>query len=334
MNYATYKQFRDEMLGEKCPLRLDCMNPVQALADWAKRPEWDQPLPTGPMEAVDAWSRATRIILDREKTVVALGVRDLLSATFSCVQERNQELWLPEDVYPVYWELAKHTDVRARAFTTLPRPDWTFLAQTGECAAVLVPAPLSPVGRLPTDAEINALFRWLRGSRRRLLIIDAVYTFDFSVGRALSDSLLADNQCLVLWSCSKSWLYPGALGLAKVPASLAPGLRSRVSLPSDIEAGRVIAMLEGLPDLPRMQQEAFDREWRRLAPRLRSASPDWQPPATGYFSVVSAPFMRLLEEHGILSVPATVFGSRRNDLSIVTCLHDLVANNAGNNFKI
>ena len=207
------------------------MNPVQALADWAKRPELDQPLPTGPMGAVDAWSRATRIILDREKTVVALGVRDLLSATFSCVQERNQELWLPEDVYPVYWELAKHTDVRARAFTTLPRPDWTFLAQTGECAAVLVPAPLSPVGRLPTDAEIDALFRWLRGSRRRLLIIDAVYTFDFSVGRALSDSLLADNQCLVLWSCSKSWLYPGVLGLAKVPASLAPGLRSRVSLP-------------------------------------------------------------------------------------------------------
>jgi hypothetical protein len=49
MNYATYKQFRDEVLGEKCPLRLDCMNPVQALGDWAKRPEWDQPLPTGPM---------------------------------------------------------------------------------------------------------------------------------------------------------------------------------------------------------------------------------------------------------------------------------------------
>jgi aspartate/methionine/tyrosine aminotransferase len=187
---------------------------------------------------------------------------------------------------------------------------------------------------LPTDAEIDALFRWLRGPRRRLLIIDAVYTFDFSVGRALSDSLLADNQCLVLWSCSKSWLYPGVLGLAKVPASLAPGLRSRVSLPSDIEVGRVIAMLEGGPDLPRMQQDAFDREWRRLAPCLRSASPDWQPPATGYFSVVSAPFMRLLEEHGILSVPATVFGSRRNDLSIVTCLHALVANSAGNNFKI
>ena len=93
-------------------------------------------------------------------------------------------------------------------------------------------------------------------------------------------------------------------------------------------------MLEGRPDLPRMQQEAFDREWRRLAPCLRSTSPDWQRPATGYFSVVSAPFMRLLEEHGILSVPATAFGSRRNDLSIVTCLHALVANSAGDNFKI
>ena len=333
MNYATYKQFRDEVLGEKCPLRLDCMNPVQALADWAKRPEWDS------LYQRARWGQLTHGREPHESFLIGRRLSSLLVFAISfqrrsLVQERNQELWLPEDVYPVYWELAKHTDVRARAFTTLPRPDWTFLAQTGECAAVLVPAPLSPVGRLPTDAEIDALFRWLRGSRRRLLIIDAVYTFDFSVGRALSDSLLADNQCLVLWSCSKSWLYPGVLGLAKVPASLAPGLRSRVSLPSDIEVGRVIAMLEGRPDLPRMQQEAFDREWRRLAPCLRSASPDWQPPATGYFSVVSAPFMRLLEEHGIVSVPATVFGSRRNDLSIVTCLHDLVANSAGNNFKI
>ncbi len=323
MNYANYKQFREEVLAEKCPLRLDCMNPVRALASWAKKPE--RLLALGPIGAVDAWSRATRITLSSDQTVVSVGVRDLLSAALSWVLERDQELWLPEDVYPVYWELARCAGASTRAFTTVPHPNWDFLAQTSRCAAVLVPVPLSPVGRLPTDVEFDVLFRWLKASRHRLLIIDAVYSFNFSAGRTFLDALLADNQCLILWSCSKSWLCPGVLGIAKVPSELAPNLQRRVTLPSNADAARISAILEYYPELPRMQQEAFDREWHRLTKRIRAAMQDWQPPPTGYFSVLSAQFTRLLDEYDILAVPATVFGSRRNDLSIITCLHDLAA---------
>jgi hypothetical protein len=39
--------------------------------------------------------------------------------------------------------------------------------------------------------------------------------------------------------------------------------------------------------------------------------------------VVNVPFATLWKEYGFLSVPVSVFGVMREDLSIVTCLHDL-----------
>jgi len=308
------------------------MNPVQALAPWTySMPESEQMATASTAQAIAAWSRATQIALDPERTVVGRGVRDLLSATFSFALDRGEELWLPEDVYPVYWELGKQADASMRAFATLPQPDLSFLPQTGEGAAIVFPVPVSPLGRLPTDFEANALLCWLSGSRRRLLILDAVYTFDFNASRPLMESFLAKNghQCILLWSCSKSWLAPGSLGLAAVPRSLAPTLQRSVSPPSEAEFGRIKAVLDDRPDLCQLQQAAFDREWQRLAPRIRCAVSDWQPPSVGYFSVVSASFTTLLDEHDILSVPATVFGSPHDDLSIVTCLHDLAAHEKG-----
>ena len=50
----------------------------------------------------------------------------------------------------------------------------------------------------------------------------------------------------------------------------------------------------------------------------------WNPPPTGYFSVLARDYLALLEEHDILAVPAAVFGSPNASISIVTCLHDLV----------
>ena len=329
MDYAAYKQFRNELLRERQLLRLDCMNPAQALAPWSNAiPK--QTVKAGGMQAIAAWSKASGVALDSQRSVMGRGVRDLLAAVFSCALKGGEELWLPEDVYPVYWELARHAALSPQPFATLPQPNWEFLSQTGECSAALLPVPLSPLGRLltdaETDAETDALVRWLRGSRHRLLILDAVYTYDFSASRSFTDLFLGEygDQCIVLWSCTKSWLSPGSLGLAAVPHDLAPALQNHIVPPSEDDFGRIVATLEAHPDLPRMQQAAFDREWQRLAPHIRKAVPDWQPPATGYFSVVPIPFAKLLDEHGALSVPASVFGARHDDVSIVTCLHDLI----------
>src|SRR5262249_51862617 len=152
-------------------------------------------------------------------------------------------------------------------------PDWSFLARTGERAAIVVPIPLSPLGRALTDDEEHALLEWLRGSKHRLLIVDAVYTFDFVRCSAFTTRLIREAQGVVLWSCSKSWLKPSHLGIAVAPPELALALRHRVSPPPTTTLGRVTALLDGQPDLPRLQQEAFLREWRRLDDRIRTALP-------------------------------------------------------------
>jgi aspartate/methionine/tyrosine aminotransferase len=305
------------------------MNPIRALSPLAFNPPTTEPQVSASInEAVIAWSNATGIELDPQRTVVGRGVRVLLSAAFSSALSNGRELWLPEDVYPVYRELAENLDVTLRSFPTLPQPNLDFLAGTGKHAVVVLPVPLSPLGRLPNDAETSALHEWLHDSTDRLLILDAVYMFDFEASRPLIDSFIGknENQCIVLWSCSKSWLSPGLFGLAVAPSGVADSLRRRVLSPDRSSLGGMKLLLETRPNLSRMLQEAFTCEWQRLRPLICALDADWAPPETGYFSVLPVSFRQLLKEHGILSVPASVFGSQRDDLSIVTCLYSLAEN--------
>jgi aspartate/methionine/tyrosine aminotransferase len=307
------------------------MNPSQALSAWIpKMPEPGPQAATSIDKTLLLWEKATGIALDPENTVIGRGVRDLLAATFVSVLKRDDDLWLPEDVYPVYGKLAVDAGLRARTFPTLPQPQLDFLTQPTKHATVVLPVPISPLGRLPSQAETDALLEWLHGSPHRLLIIDAVYTFEFEKSRSLMDLFLHENgdQCIALWSCSKSWLLPKSLGIAMTPRRFTPILANHVSPPMYSDLCRINFMLENHPDLWRQQQKAFTVEWQRLAPVISSADCNWQPPPTGYFSVMDSPFTTLLDGYGILSVPVSVFGSKRNDLSIVTCLHDLIQHKA------
>jgi len=326
VDFESYRQFRSELLQQRCLLRLDCMNPVQAFSTWI--PKTPEPGPQGGTRidrTLLLWEKATGMALNPGRTVIGRGVRDLLAATFTSVLKKDEDLWLPEDVYPVYGKLAVDAGLTARTFPTLPEPEFRFLTQSAERATVVLPVPLSPLGRLPDQFESDALLGWLRGSPHRLLIIDAVYTFDFEKSRSFLDLFLGQNgdQCIALWSCSKSWLLPKSLGIAVTPRRLTPTLADHVARPSHSDLGRIDSTLENQPDLWSRQQKAFTLQWRRLAPIIHSINRNWEPPPSGYFSVLDVPFSSLLNEHGILSVPGSVFGAKRDDLSIVTCLHDL-----------
>lgn len=326
MDFQSYKQFRSELLQQRCLLRLDCMNPVQALSTWVpKTPEPSPQAGTSIDRTLLLWEKATGMALHPGRTVIGRGVRDLLAATFTSVVKKDEDLWLPEDVYPVYGKLAVDAGLTARTFPTLPQPKFDLLTQSAECATVVLPVPLSPLGRVPNQSECDALLGWLRGSPHRFLIIDAVYTFDFEKSRSFMDLFLGGNgdQCMALWSCSKSWLLPKSLGIAVTPSRLTPTLADHVAPPSRSDLGRINSTLESQPDLWSRQQKAFTFEWQRLAPIIRSVNRIWEPPPSGYLSVLDVPFNSLLNEHGILSVPGSVFGAKHDDLSIVTCLHDL-----------
>ncbi|MBI3288630.1 MAG: hypothetical protein HYZ74_03825 [Elusimicrobia bacterium] len=239
-------------------------------------------------------------------------MRESLDALF---QVCASDIWLPEDVYPQYWELARKHGLKPRRFQTLLDADLSELDLAGERSWLLLPHPLVPAGRGLRSAEVDRLARWLRDSPGRVLVLDCVYCLDLPVAGALS-ALLNSGQAVVLHSLSKGWLSPGLLGAAFLPEAIA----AEFEPPSPQALAQARVRLSSL-DAPRRIEETLRRRWRRLAPSIQARFPGWTSPETGYFSVLPAASRELLRSHGWLAIPASVFGSPRDDLSVASCLY-------------
>jgi len=296
------------------------MNPSKALAAWVPRSANASANDRGALDrALAVWSATTG--LDLKDIRAGRGVRDLLLRLFKAFDD-VEEIWLPEDVYPVYWELAG-AQRPCRGFRTIPEVDWGFLRNTSGRALLVCPIPLSPLGRMPRADEVRDLAGWLGASVKRYFVADCAYSCDFSGTQGALAPLLIVERAATLWSCSRPWLLPGVLGVASMPPELASRVETTVD-PSGTGVAEAAFAITTCPDLPLRQQRAFAKGWELLSPKIRAAAPDWRPPETGYFSVVTVPFEKLLDEHDILGVPASVFGSKRSDCSVITCLHDLI----------
>jgi hypothetical protein len=316
MNYAQFRTFRDEILARGDFLRLDCMNPARALSALTP-PTGDEPA-TAEM-ALSAWRSLFAPDVDARWTAAGTGVRSLLRVVFAHLAESGRDLWLPADVYPEYGNLAAEAGLRCHSLITLPELDLAPLSAAGPRSALLLPQPLAPLGRSLTADEGSFLHAWLGEAPERRLVLDTVYHFVSSLD-PLARSLCDGGQTYLLHSIAKGWLLPDTLGVLLLPPREAP-LKERTSAPDPVAAGRAIHALRSRPQMPVEVEATFRRQWAALAGRIRAAVPGWQPPATGYFSVVPVPFTELLQRHQALAVPASVFGSARADLSILSCLY-------------
>jgi hypothetical protein len=302
MQYQEYRLLRDRIVAKSSPLRMDCMNPTKALAHLAPRA-------TGGSATVDealaAWRKRFAPGVNSGRTVATTGVRSALRGVFAYLSAAEYELWLPEDVYPEYWKHAVESGLLGRAVVTLPQLDLTFLPRTAARGALLLPHPLAPLGRRLADDETDRILDWLSRSPERRVILDAVYLFDNRLDEA-AQRLLLSEQAFIVHSIAKAWLLPDTFGVVLSP---------------DASPAHAVFAFESCPDLPLELAATFRRQWAACAERIRAASTDWQPPETGYFSVIQMPFDALLEQHGILGAPASVFGSRRDDVSVISCLY-------------
>lgn len=279
--------------------RFDCLNPVKAVAhdfDCSDPPEID-------LET--AW-RAF-LPLRFAHSFRALGVRDALRKLFAGAL-RGRTLALPADVYPVYQMLARDAGATVVPYRTLPAFDLSSALITD---TVLLAAPLVPLGRDLTAAEVEQLAAWLRANPARVAVIDRVYCY---AETALLQPLLDANQVVVCYSLSKSHLSPLASGFAIVPPKLAPDSADGP------DANRAKVLLTRYRDFPLRQRSIFRGRWEHLAARVREFDPNWHPPETGYFSVARVPHGELLAR-GVLAVPGAVYGSG-DELSVLSCLHE------------
>jgi hypothetical protein len=312
MNFDAYKEVARSILASEAGarlVRLDCMNPVKALA--GMRPSFATS--TAPVSARDlegAWRRRWRLTAADGTIRLATGVRPLLAGLFASFAREGRRLVAPEDVYPVYLELAGQAGVTLTTFPTVPQPSLPEVGGVRGPEALLLPEPLVPLGRGLNDAEAMHIQSWLDEDRARLVILDCVYTFGERFTSA-AEALLAGGQTVVLHSLSKGFLSPDVAGFAIGPAAVLGELTHDIG---DEARATAVQVLEDASDLPQRLAAEFSRRWSALnhTTALHVA-------ATGYFSVVPVPFDELLAR-GQLAVPGSVFGSRSRDWSAVTCL--------------
>lgn len=243
---------------------------------------------------LDAWLKS--------RTQVSHGVRRSLRALFGWLASRNARVGIPDDVYPVYLQLAEDAGVQVVRF-----PAREGLPPLEALDALLLCEPLKPWGRTPGSEETEAVERWVRAEPdRRVLLIDSAYA---TPPTAWTQRLIHEDLAFVLASLSKGWLLPDHVGLCITPSRWRQDARAVFApLPKDERKLRIgYAALTEHASRPRQVSELLAERAHALdaftarRPELRSS------PCVGYFATSRCSFDELLEQ-GVLGVPASVFG--------------------------
>jgi hypothetical protein len=254
--------------------------------------------------------------------LISCGVRDSLARLFRHFAGANAVLWLPADNYPVYGELARAAGLVFGEFPTLPEPVWPKSPPVAGPELLLITNPLKPSGRFLTTGEVKSLKQWLAGSPSRRLLVDAVYTFGTRF-HATTLELLETGQTMLLHSLTKGWLHPRLFGIALVPepdaAALTPAFRAEPPAQESLARARVLMSTHAaMPAAVAGELQTGMERFRQAMPFLLPSPHPLHVP--GYFLTVARPWRELLEEHRLLGLPATVFGSGREDITILSSL--------------
>lgn len=328
MRFDEFQEFRQRQLGAS-PSLLDAAetNVYRALAPL--RPEPPADLRTvHRCDLARAWLR--RFELPEEwsgRAMVCRGVRHGLGVVFQWLRSVQARLWLPSDVYPVYFELARAAGLAPVSYPTLPAPALPRSPADDRPEYLLLANPSKPLGRYLSDAECDALISWLRESPRRHLLIDSVYDLGapFAAG---TRRLLDTGRAVLLHSVTKGWLWPRTFGvvlLGPAQAELTEAFRADPPTPAQLRLAD--RLLTEHSDVPRQVADELaaraERLFERLPDEVLGAIPTASRTSPGnYFFPVDIPAETLQRECGLLAIPAGVFGESNWSGSILTSLAD------------
>lgn len=325
MNYDHFRAARTEILRETTSVA-DCaeMNLYGALTPMIA------PMPTRSQEKVHRchlateWTALFGLPSEMSKrSLISNGVRDSLARIFDYYASQGARAWLPSDTYPVFHELASAAKLPVREYPTLPSPSWPTNLREDGLEVMLITNPMKPLGRWLSPEDVAALKLWLGANQRRRLLIDTVYTFSTTFHESTLE-LIRGGQALLLHSLTKGWLRPRLFGVAVVPsedlAELAPVFRQAPPPQSSLaEARWLMAKHRTKPEFVGTAIDAANRNLRLKYPHV--FPPGGGLEAISYFHPVQKSWAALRAEDGLLGIPATVFGSKREDITILSSLN-------------
>ncbi|MDX3310557.1 aminotransferase class I/II-fold pyridoxal phosphate-dependent enzyme [Streptomyces sp. ME08-AFT2] len=331
MRFEEFQDFRQrELSGSPSLLDAAETNVYRALAPMRPKP----PAEVSTVHRCDlarAWLR--RFQLPEEwsgHAMVCRGVRHGLGVVFQRLHAVQARLWLPSDVYPVYFELARAAGLEPASYPTLPAPALPNSPADHRAEYLLLANPSKPLGRYLSEAECAAVISWLRESPRRRVLIDSVY--DLGVPFAVGTRRLLDTGCAVLLhSVTKGWLWPRTFGVVLLGEEQAEWEEWAEAFRSDSPAREQLGLAHRLltehGDMPRHIVDELaaraERLFERLPDDVLGAVPTASRTCPGnYFFPVGIPARTLLRECGVLAMPVSVFGETSWPGSVLTSLAD------------
>ena len=310
MNFKEYKLWQKEFLEKKPNVfRADCMNPFKSMDYLLKNIEFSDKK-REKKELYELWSKVNSIEISTENLAFSKGVRDSLGILFEIFKEKN--IYMPQDIYPRYFELASKNKVHT--FTTYPMMDWAYIGGI-KGSVVLLTIPFTPVGRRLSDEDIGQIEELI--SNGNYVVIDSVYDYDLKKSFSSLGKLLKSERLFWLHSLSKTYLSPEVLGINYVPSGYKQYFESswKAKKKDGADFSRPYDILAQKQNFAEVQAGEFRKGWSNLYENTGlEVSAE-----IAYFSVIEEPFEELLKRN-ILGVPASVFGSKKSDVTIVTSL--------------
>jgi aspartate/methionine/tyrosine aminotransferase len=313
MDFKAYKLWQKAYL-EKHPdiFRADCMNPFISMNYLLEDVEYRSQNVTQEM-LYKKWQEVNNVKISSEKLVLTRGVRHSLSKLFHLFKEET--IYMPQDVYPRYFELAHEN--RVESFVTYPKVDWQVLNGV-EDSVVLLTIPFTPMGKPIDEEALKELESLLKRGNR--LIIDAVYDYDVQNNFQKLEPLFKQGVVFWLHSLSKTYLSPEVLGISYVSSSAYKSYFESAfdnyHFQNEVSYGRAYDIMRSKPTLPDLQQQEFRKGFAYLS---ENTGLTIEQSEIAYCAVVEESFEALLERN-ILGVPSSVFGSQNPNLTIVTGL--------------
>lgn len=261
------------------------------------------------------------------RAMITQGVRDGLGQIFAHTGKACR-WWLPEDCYPVYHDLARAAGILPRTFPTLPAPSWPEETPAPGREMLLITNPMKPLGRWLDRRDVAMLSAWLAASPERRLLIDAVYSLEPALHPS-TEALLATSQVWLLHSLTKGWLHPRLFGTVLIPendfAEWAPVFRTTAPPQANLAKARFLMARHA--GCPAKVTQALERAASHLLAELeRLALSPLAAGAPAYFFVLQESWASLLERD-VLGIPVSVFGSHREDLTVLSSLSFITQTN-------
>ena len=289
MNYQEFKKYQEKLQSHY--FRLDELNPY-SLAPHFLNDSCQQ------KKLID--------IASGYYVMQSNGVRALLQELFKYFTKLDYQLNIPEDVYPEYFNL---TPMNARVFHYASCRREKFDFSEDEFCISLIANPLIPEGRYLTKAELLVLDDWLLENNNCWIIFDTVY--DYCLHSL--DFEFRSNNIIFVNSLSKINLTPAASGWALSKTKL-PGFEP-------------VPVLELDQELISAIQNEYARAWKIINNKFYIGKEfNWQPPSVGYLSLINKNFKLLLSEYNLAAIPASIFGVKGDEFSVISCLSEVKKN--------